>query len=241
MILVSLMAFAGMASAGELETIVEKHHEAMGGLDAMKATKTVTMKGKLVINTPQGEMVMGADMWFKDRTKMRTETEMQGMKMIQVIDGETGWQINPMMGAVEPTDMTEAEMSNFKSQVDFLGDFYEAEKKGIKLEYQGTEDVEGTEAHKILVTPKDGEPRTHFLDTEYFMLLLTQSKTNQMGMEMSVNVYYSDYKKVGKLMIPHALTIKNEQFEVNFTFEEVKVNSDLSDDLFTKPEAKSGQ
>ncbi len=113
------IVFGGMVVAGELEDILEKHYEALGGAKALDGTKNLVINGKIIINSPQGDMEMPFKVFMKDGTKVRWDATMQGMTMAQAIDGDTGWSLNPMMGT-EAQDMNEDDIKNMKNVDDFL-------------------------------------------------------------------------------------------------------------------------
>ena len=102
-------AVAGQLIAGELDDIFSKHYEAVGGKDTVMSLKSMKANAKIVISSPQGDMEIPLTLMTKDNSKARAETNFQGMTMIQATDGETSWQVNPMMGSTDPQDMSAEE------------------------------------------------------------------------------------------------------------------------------------
>lgn len=241
LITMSCFILAPMAMAGELDDVLKNYWETIGGIDAHKAIKTMTIKGSVAVSTPGGQMELGINIKMKDGDKARFDTNFQGMAIVQCLNGDTGWKINPMMGTTGAEEMTEDEMKAMKKQADFMGDFYQPEKKGIKLELKGKADVEGTEAYHITSTDKDGEVTQFYIDTENYVLIKETGTQNQNGMEFEADTYYSDYKEVGNIIMPHAMTIKSSNPQmgggaVEMRFEEVKINTEVDDSSFAKPE-----
>ena len=72
-----------------LEQILDKHYEAIGGLDAWSAVTTAKMTGKM--SAPQGFEAPFTIM-FKVPGKSRLEFTFQGMTGVQAVDGDTAWQ-----------------------------------------------------------------------------------------------------------------------------------------------------
>ena len=236
---VLLLVFTGMAFAGELEDIIEKHYEALGGKSVLASSNSIKSTGKIIFNTPQGEMEMTTTGVMKGGDKMRSDTVMQGMTIVQCLNGDTGWQIMPMMGSNDPQDLAGDELKNLQSRADFRGDLWDWKEKGYKLELMGKEDVEGTEAYKIQVTTEDGDVRFHFLDTEYYLPIKTVGKFVQMGQEIELTSFPSDYKKLSNgLMMAHSASMTTQMGEMVFKMESVEVNVDVPDSTFEKPVKK---
>ena len=235
-----MLAFAGMSFAGDLEKILDKYYEAMGGKEVMAKVKSMSMDGKYVMVSPQGEMEIPFKASIKEGKKMRVDATFQGTTMIQAVDGESGWQVMPMMGTTDPQDMNENDYKSFARMADIHGPLYEYKSKGNKIELIGQEDVEGTQAHKLKITEEDGTVIWMFLDAEYYVPIKSVSTTSNMGMEMEVSSYPSDYKEVGGLMIAHSTSSKTQMGEMVLTFEKVTINPEVSDDHFKKPAAGEG-
>ncbi len=58
--------------------------------------------------------------------------------------------------------------------------------KGSTLTYLGTEDVDGTDAHKIKVAQKDGDTLTVFLDPDYFLTIRTRYQHTVRGADTQI-------------------------------------------------------
>lgn len=230
---------APMLTAGELEDVLKKHWDAIGGLKAHEAIKTVTIQGTLSVGTPQGSMDLGISMKSKDRDKARMDMTFQGTPIIQCLNGESGWKVNPLMGSPNPEDLTEAEIKTMQKQADFMGDFHEPEKKGITLALKGKADVEGTETFHITATNEEGEVTDYYIDTENYVLIKESGKQTQNGMEVETDTYYSDYKEVGGIIMAHSLQIKSSNPAMGggaeMRFEKVEINKEIPDSEFEKP------
>jgi len=235
-----LIGCAG-AFAGELEDILEKHYEALGGKDALAKVESMKATGKYTMSMGGNNMEFPFVMTMvdaDDKIKVRIDSNFQGQSMVQAYDGEKGWRIMPMMGP-DPQDMSEEEAKAFSDQMAMFGDLYGWEEKGHKLEYKGVEDVEGTETHVIQVTTADDRERTVFLDSEYYLPIKSKMTTNMMGQEIEVEAFSSDYKKVGDLMVAHAtVTSMGPGGQMEIKLEEVLLNPEVEDKIFQKPPKK---
>ncbi len=233
---VLLFALVSWGHAQNVDEIIAKHLEAIGGLDHIKAIKSMRMTGKMVMGSMGIEGTVTRT--IKRPNNIRMDIGFQGQNMVSAYDGKTAWQIVPFMGDPKPHPMPEDQAKQMIREADFDGPLVDYKEKGHKVEFVGKAEVEGTEALKLKVTLKDGDVFYAFLDPEYYVELkrVTTQKNRQTGMDVEVQTFFSDYKEVAGVMIPHALRIKGTgPGEVNFTVEKVEVNVDLDDALFAMP------
>lgn len=239
--LVCVMALPAAAEA-TLEQIIATNVESRGGMDALKNIESLRIEGRMAMGPG---MEVPVTMEMKRPSSMRMELVLQGMTMVQAYDGETGWQIMPFAGSTEPEKVSGEELEQLTDQADIDGPLVDYEEKGYKLELLGTEDVDGTEAHKIKVTRKSGRETIMYLDTEYCLEIKSESKTTQQGMEIEVEVSYGDYKEVAGVMMAHSMTqtavAAAGSQQMTFTFENVEANIELAENRFAMPEAEAAE
>lgn len=236
-ILAAVLIFTS-ALAQSVDEIIAKHVKALGGKEKMAAIKSLKFSGKMAIPAMGFEAEITRQ--SKRPNSLRMDISMQGQNIVQAYDGTNAWQINPMMGSVEPQKMPESQAKAMVQQSDMDGELVDYKKKGHQLELVGKEDLEGTEVYKLKCTPKTGNLFYSFIDSEHFLEIKRTTKTQGPGgNEVETESYFSDYKPVEGLMKPHAITIKNAMqgaFEISFT--NVEVNIDIDDSVFSMPEKK---
>ena len=221
--------------AGELEDILKANYEAKGGLAKLKATKTMKMVGKIVLQG--GAMEVGIKIAVKS-DKMHTAASIQGMDILSAINGDDAWMVNPMTGSTDPQDIPEAQIKTLKEQMDLNGPLVGYEEEGAKVEYMGKEDVEGTECYKLKHTNKDGKETTLYLDTESAVEIKMVAKSQDLGgTDFVAHTYLSDYQEVDGVMIPFGVTTKNEQGMVmmEMVIEKFERNVEIDDSIFVRP------
>jgi outer membrane lipoprotein-sorting protein len=230
----ALIVLPAVAEELTLDQVLANHYDALGGLDAIKGIQTATFTGKMGMG-PGGEAPV--KLYFKRPMKARMEFTMQGMTGVQAFDGETAWMLMPFMGKSDPEVMAEDQAKNMKEQADIDGPLVDWQEKGHKVELMGLEETEGTEAYKIRIELANGDVRTYYLDSEYFIAIKQEGKTMVQGNEMEFETIFSDYKEVGGLMFPHSIEsrAKGSPEGQVITIEEIEVGVDLSEDLFTMP------
>jgi hypothetical protein len=236
---VCLTFAAGPAQDLTLDEILKKNADALGGTDAISKVQTIKMTAKMVMGGGQMEapMIVRA----KRPNLVRTEIQMQGKSMIMAYDGTNAWMINPFTGSSEPQKMDEKMASNLDSsdvdsQIGWLSGMKAA---GHTVELLGKEDVEGSPAYKLKITRKTGMIVTEFLDAQTFLPIKSIAKVSQMGQEMEMEGYSSNYKKVGGIMFAHSVDEKSGgRSVIQISVEKIEINEPMDDSLFKTPAAE---
>ncbi|MDQ2971140.1 MAG: hypothetical protein M3R34_08370, partial [Acidobacteriota bacterium] len=111
--------------------------------------------------------------------------------------------------------------------------------KGHRVEYLGTEDVDGTPAHKLRVTLKDGDVKEIFLDPDYFLEIKEVSTTRIRGTERVTEADFGSYEQVEGVWIPFSIEAgrKGRPRSTRITIERAEVNVDGDDGVFRFPPA----
>lgn len=235
----ALLLCVAPAAAEEmtLEEVLEGHYEAIGGLEAWAGTSSAKMVGKMsAANGFEAPFVM----MFKPPNKLRLEFTFQGMTGVQAIDGETAWQIMPFMGKTDPEPMPDDQARVMKEQADFDGPLVNWKEDGNTIEYEGIEEVEGTNTHKLKVTLANGDVRYFFLDEDYYLPIKASGKTTIQGQETAFETIYGDYKEVGDLVLFHSIETKpvGSPGQV-ITIDSAELNVEMADDQFAMPSTES--
>ncbi len=232
----AMLLFVAPALAQDVDEILAKHYEAVGGLDTIKGIESIKLTGTVLI--PAQGMEIPFISYNARPMKSRVESTFQGMTMVQAYDGETAWMIMPWTGNTDPQVMPAPQAESFVEQADMDGPLVDYEAKGNKVELLGKEDLEGTDVYKLKVTLKNGNERFYYLDTEYYLPLQATGTTEQMGQKVEVVSSMGDYKEVGGMMMPHSIEQKmNGQTQTQITVETVELGVEAPGDLFMMPAA----
>ncbi len=231
------LLLAGLPAAAQtLEEIIAQNIETRGGLEALKAFESARMVGRMTMGP---EMEAPITLEFKRPDKVRMEFEMQGMTGVRAFDGETGWFIMPFMGSADPQEMADDQLKEIKEQGDWIvGPLVDYEAKGHTVELVGTEEVEGTEAHKLKITTADGDVMHMYLDTDYCLEFRRESRQQMQGIEIDTTATIGDYKEVGDVVVAHSVmsTIGDGTANFALTIDKIELNIDLDDERFIMPE-----
>jgi hypothetical protein len=179
-------------TAAELAT---KNVEAKGGIDKIAAIKSLRLAGTLRVNGDTLELALVT--LVKRPHSIRNDATVQALTLVQAYDGTAAWQINPFQGRKDPERLSADDATELaESAADFLGALVDYEAKGYKLDYLGTEDIDGTAAHKLRVTRPSGNLTYVYLDPEYFLEIRTIDRRIRRGVPEETVTDYGDYEKV---------------------------------------------
>ncbi len=199
-VLFGLIAASRDAAAVTAEEIVAKNVEARGGASALASVKSLRRTGRLV--RPGRNSLITLTEVQERPGRIRQEATYQGLTQIQAFDGEQGWQVRPFAGRKDPALMSEDDAKPLRIAADLEGTFVNAKTKGHTLEYLGTEDVDGTLAHKLRVRLKWGGDVTIWIDPDTWMVVRDLRTLTVRGAEQEVETDYGDYEKVVGVHFP---------------------------------------
>ncbi len=167
--------FAQDKSQPTVDELVAKNIEAKGGATTMKNLQTLRTTGKLLVPV-QGLIELGYLQMKKRPDEVRTEASLQGMTQIEAYDGKEGWKVSPFFGRKDPERMSADDVKALVEDTEMDGPLADWKAKGSTVEYLGTEDVDGTPAHKLKVVRKNGDVSFVYLDPDHFLRLRTSRR-----------------------------------------------------------------
>src|SRR5437016_4070406 len=168
---------AAAAHAQTAEELVAKNTEAKGGLDRIKAIKSVRMKGTVI----QGGFTARIGQDAKRPDMLRQTFTIQGMTAVQAYDGRTGWQISPFGGRKDPELLGEDDAKSLVVDADIDGPLVDYKEKGHKAELVGHDSMEGTDCFKIKLSMKNGDVRYYYRDADSYLELKLEIQTTIRG------------------------------------------------------------
>jgi hypothetical protein len=234
-----LLGCAVQAHALTAEELAAKNIEAKGGAAALDAVETVHRSGKLVING--GQFVLGVADTRKRPDAIREEASLQGLTQVEAYDGKDGWKIDPFGGRKDPERMPADDLKGLIENAEIGGPLAAYRERGDSLEYLGTEDIDGTAAHKLKLTSKAGDVRYVYLDPDYFLEIRIESQRSVRGVKRTVVTDLGEYEKVAGVFWPLALTTgqKGDSSPAKVLYEKVEVNVPVDPSYFSFPAAKN--
>src|SRR5438045_3034577 len=238
----SLSITAWSTTADEL---VQKNTEAKGGIEKIKAIKTVRLTGKLDAG---GGFTGAVGQENKRPNQVRETFTLQGMTQVQAYDGSAGWQIRPFGGRKDPQLMGEDDMRDLLIDADFDGPLVDYVEKGNKIEYLGHDTVDGDDALRLKVTLKNGDIIYYYLDPDTDLEIRKEVQQFVRGSVRERVIDLGSYKPVDGVMYPFSIsegTKSNPGAQVT-TVQKIEVNVAFQESDFALPaslrteEKKSG-
>ena len=214
-----------------LQDVLDRHLAARGGLEQIKAAQRLAMKGAALA---QG-MELPLEALRQRPNLFLSQIDFQGMTIVQAYDGETAWALNPMMGAVEPQPMPDAEAALFALQADFDGPLIDARRKRIELELVGKETVGEREAWRIAITYPGGQQETAFLDAETYLELRRLGQSAAQGVVSDITIDWLAYTEVEGVQYATRWSFSTPMGPLEIRIDEVSVNPEIDGDRFYMP------
>jgi len=226
---VFLLIFSWQSLQAEtLKEILNKHMEALGGEEVLKAQRNSVAEFDITV---PGGLTGKHKSYFKYPNKLRSETDLKVMTSLSVYDGEKGWIRDPNGQVRELAGM---ELENARSEIYFsvYGYLFPERVKG-KVEYLGREEDEAANYYVVQATPEDAEPVKMFINPETYLIDKTVSKHDI----VVVTSYLSDYKDFGGIKIATSTVMNtgDPAYDIRSTLTNIEFNPQLSDDLFRIP------
>lgn len=220
--------FSGFAlKAQTADEIVNKYIDAIGGKEKIKQVQSLYMEGSVQAmgndNPTKVTMVSGKG--------YKTETEFNGMKMVQCITDKGGWAVNPMNGGSAEA-MPEEQYKSGKAQLDPGGELFDYAAKGSTVELQGKDG----NLYKLKLVTKEKSETTYFIDPATYFISKMVKKGNVMGQDVEITIQFTDYKKTDfGYVIPYTINTDLGQFQLATTITKVEINKTIDPAVFVMP------
>ena len=195
----ALAALSGSASAMTAEELVAKNLDARGGAAKLRAITTIHTVGKVRAG---GGLDAKVESWAIAPEHFRGEFSLQGMTAVQAWDGREAWSISPFGGRKDPQKVSADDAKGLIEQSDIAGPLVDYKTKGNTIEYLGTEDIDGTDAHKLRVTLKNGDTQVRYIDPDQFLEIRVVNRRMVRGQEEVSTTDLGEYEKVDGIYFP---------------------------------------
>src|SRR6266550_9333833 len=231
--------FAQGTNQPTVDELVAKNIEAKGGAPALKSLQTLRATGKLLVQV-QGQIELGYVQIKKRPDEVRTEASLQGMTQIEAHDGKEGWKVSPFFGRKDPERMSADDAKALIEDAEIDGPLVDWKAKGSTIEYLGTEDVDGTPAHKLKVVRKNGDVSFVFLDPDHFLEIRVLTQRLRHGAQEEVETDLGDYEKAAGVFVPTSIESgrKGAPDKQRIIIDKVEANTPVDDAVFHFPAAK---
>ncbi|MHA7128674.1 LolA-like protein [Algoriphagus namhaensis] len=202
------------------QTIIANYIEAVGGLDNVNKIKNSVMVMEAEF---QGAALVIRGISDQENSRLLQETSFMGnVAQKTVMVGGKG-----KMMAMGQEQEIPAEMIELLKAQTFVFPELHYEELGYTLEAQGTEEIEGEMANKLVISAPNGMQTTEYYSVESGLKIRTSSAA-------SGDITYRNYTEVDGVKVPMQLSIKNPMLPtaLETTVTSVKFNQELTDEDF---------
>jgi len=221
------------ANAQTVDEIVQKYAATLGGTDAFSKLKTVKITG--TYSTQGNDLPMTIQ--IVNGHAARTDVDVMGSSVIRAYKDGKAWTQNPFAGISTPTEVTGAEISDYKAQSMLGSPLMDYKALGHKVELVGQEDVEGIKTFKIKLTSKDdGKVTNYYVSTKDYTLVKSEADREMQGQTVKVETFYSGLKDFNgtKFFMTRISKMNGSEFQT-ITFSNVELNPTIDEKIFDMP------
>lgn len=198
------------------KSVLDKYIVAIGGEKAVKAVKTISMKGSTTI--PQAPSPLSFTSKADSKGKLNVELTMGTMSLMKQVVNETSAYV---LQQGQRKNFEGSELAEMKSSAVLFEELQLSKKEGISLD--GIENLNGKEAYAI----KNGKTTLYFDVTSG--LKIAEAKTmEQGGKSITQTTNFSDYREVKGVKVPFNI-VQNVGFELDIKMSEVTINEGVND------------
>lgn len=235
--LLLLPSLPSAAAAMTADELVARTLAAHGGADKLKAVQSIRYAGK----TRAGEGIGAIEGDYAEVAKrpgrLRSSFTVQGFEDVYALDGREAWKVEPGSGRKDAERLSQDDAKALVESADFEGWLVDYKAKGHKVEYLGTEDVDGTDAHKLKLTRANGDFHYLFIDPDHFLEIRIETHRWVRGAEQVFETDLGEYQQVGGLWWAGLVVTgeKGSPGRVTTTIDRIELNVPVDDAVFRFP------
>ncbi len=224
---VLLLVLFSLGYGSTLDQIMEKHAQALGGMERLKSLKTFMAKGMVKLGGLEGTVIE----WGKYPGKYREGIDLKILKQDSGTEGSYFWKVDQNNKLAELKGREKEDLVTSCCFNDFC--YLLPQTRGEVSTYLGKGSREGKGYHLVLVKPQGGSPAKLWINDSTWLVDLVQTTVFQ----ETVTVTYDDYREVGgvKMAFRSHHTTGNPLYDVDIRLQEVSFNLPLDDSLFLPP------
>jgi hypothetical protein len=233
--LTASVVFAQDNNQPTVDELIAKNIEAKGGATALHNLQTLRLSGKMLVR--QGQLELAFLQIRKPPDEVRDEASVQGMTQIEASDGKEGWKVSPFFGRKDPERMSADDVKALIEDANIDETLVDWQSKGSTIEYLGTEDVDGTPAHKLKVVRKNGDVSFVYLDPDHFLEIRVVTGRMRHGAYEEEETDLGDYEQAGGVFVPTSIEFgrKGAPDKQRIIIDKVEANVPVDDAIFHFP------
>ena len=212
------------------DELLRRHATARGGAERWKGVTSLEITGtQTTFSTPHPFTLL------RRRPNLyRLEQTVLRQQVVDVYDGDKAWSINGLLGYTWPLPAPPPFSDAIRREADFDTPLLSPQPAAGRVELAGLADFEGRQAYKLKVT-RPGGGETWYVDPKTWLEVARISKTVDFFEEMEKRSYFSDFRVVGGLVIPHHIDMEYGTRSESLQIEKVAVNGAVDPARFKMP------
>ena len=217
--------------------IVEQYVRAAGGSKALGRIQTLIIEGAFLSEDGKaGTYTLDT----KLPNRYYSELQLGEKNLIEAYNGKEGWKVSPFFGRKDPERMSADDAKALIEDAEIDGPLIDWKAKGSTVEYLGTEDVDGTLAHKLKVARKNGDVSFVYLDPDHFLEIRVVTQRLRHGAQEEVETDLGDYENAAGVFVPTSIESgrKGAPDKQRIIIDKVEANMPVDDAVFHFPAAK---
>jgi hypothetical protein len=232
MAIAMLLGSYTFVKAQTADEVIQKHVDAIGGLDNWKKVNSIKMMGSMNMQGTE----LPVTITTLNGKGYRMEFTMAGMTNYMILTPKEGWMNFPSFGQQKAEPVPDATLKEEQDQLDVTMDpLLDYKGKQNTVAYLGKDQVEGTECYKIKVTHKSGKEETIYIDATSYYAIKTTEKTKANGKEDESVSTMGNYMKLPEgIFFPMSI----ESDGAPITIKTVEVNKPVDEGIFKHTETK---
>ncbi|MBE0432990.1 aspartyl protease family protein [candidate division WOR-3 bacterium] len=207
--LLGLLALGGLIILGHSEEllsdphqILEKHFEAVGGLDNLQAQRTVYQEGMIRI---EGAGLEGTfKQWSERPLKLRQELDLHVVKTTSGDNGDFSWEVDANGKVLIKRDENTLKEREVRRLMEEYAHLYPG-SESFTLTFEGVEKCSGTDCYVVKIANTINQNvRVDFYDSSTFYLL----RTLMIKPDGEQHVDHSDFRRVDGIVVAFRESIR---------------------------------
>ena len=209
--------------------------EAKGGLETLKAVRTVVADAETALQMQQGTLPSATRTYVVYPDKVRVEADVQGAQTVQVYNAGTAWVKSPAGVQDAPLGMiADMAASVARDTIPML-----IAASAGRLTVRALPEQKGRDGRPVRVLEISGPTIDRvrlFIDAEHRIVGQAFSRSDPTGRQVLSEEVFADYRMVDGVRVPfEAQLLLNGQPVLKRTLTKVVLNQQVPDSLFQRP------
>jgi thiol-disulfide isomerase/thioredoxin len=218
------------AEKPDINAIINKYVQAVGGRAAVAAVTSRVVKGRIDI----------AGVSFGGRLETYAKAPNMSLTVMSAepigvlkrgFDGRTAWAVSDQEGARMPSPR---ELAALAAENDLYRDL-KLQELYPRMKLFGKDNLGTREVYILEATSRLGVPEKFYFDVQNGLLLRRDTMRPGAGGPVHTEIYFSDWRDVDGIKLPFKTTERMGDRTYIFTLEDVRHNVQLDDEVFRVP------